>query len=375
MTRHGSPTLGRSFLILLYLTICLPAFAGADYEAAKAAWLAQTYDQAFALMEPLAKQGDVRAQASLALIYAQGLGVAKDPQKAITWYTRAAEAGLAQAQFDLGSKYFRGDIVPRATDKAVHWWRKAAQAGLAEAQYNLALSYERGTGIAQDARQALHWYLESARQGHALAQYALGVLYADGRGTRQDLQQARTWFEAAAVHDIAAAQYNLGLFHELGQATRQDVGLAIRWYRRAARLGLQAARDRLASFGLAVPAASPAPVPATAAEKHDSGVIHQLPWILRQDPRNYTLQLASGVDEAAIRDLLESLSMLGETAYFKQPRHDGSLRYIALLGVFSSHTEANRLLQQLPPHLQKAHPWIRRFGRLQKILQPDADRP
>jgi len=345
--------------------------AADSYETAKATWLARDYGPAFLLMQPLAEQGDTRAQASLALMYAKGQGVPRDAQKSIAWYTRAARAGLPQAQYDLGTKYFRGEDVPRAADKAVYWWQQAARSGLPEAQYDLGLAYERGIGTARDARQALDWYRAAAKQGHGLAQYALGVAYANAQGTRRDLQQALQWFEAAAAHDIASAQYNLGLMLELGRGTHQDIAQAIRWYRSAARLGLAEARQRLANFGLEVPA--PERGKMTVAEiapaRTPSGTIHQHAWILRQDPKAYTLQLASGEDEAAIRKLLKRLSTLGETAYFKQIRADGTARYIALLGVFPSYQDAERVLQQRPETLSKAHPWARHFAGIQHRLQ------
>jgi len=360
-------------LTLLCLLIGFPAMAASDYETAKAAYLARAYPQALQLLQPLAENGDVRAQATLALIYDHGQGIDRDRQQALYWYTQAASAGLAQAQYDLGTKYYRGDGVAHAPDKAITWWRQAAHSGMPEAQYNLALAYDRGVGVDSNPEQALHWYLQAARQGYGLGQYALGVLYASGRGTRRDLQQAQSWFEAAAAHDIAAAQYNLGILYELGRGTSQDVGLAIKWYRRAAGLGLPEASSRLAEYGLTPRprAVTPIPVttPSTPAHMRKPAVIHRLPWILHQPADAYTVQLASGLDEAAIRELLEGLSALGETAYFEHTRGDGTIRYIALLGVFPSHAEATQALQQLPAPLQKAHPWVRRYGKLQLGLK------
>ena len=367
-------SLVRHLMMPLLLMATLPACANADYEAAKAAWLARSYGQALQLMMPLARQGDARAQATLALMYAKGLGVDRDPQESLAWYTRAAQAGLPQAQFDLGTKYFLGDGVPRAADKAMYWWRAAADGGLPEAQYDLALAYDRGTGVRRDPELARNGYLKAARQGYSPAQYALGVLYAGGHGITPDLHQALAWFESAAAHDIAPAQYNLGLMYELGRGTQQDVGRAIRWYRRAADLGLARASERLASFGFTEPRTvsrpplEPTPAPASGSGDNSPRPIHQRPWILRQDPRAFTLQLASGVDEAAIRSLLESLSSLGETAYFKQSSQSGRTRYIALLGVFDTHERASRVLQRLPPSLQQARPWVRRFDKIQRNL-------
>ncbi len=374
--RYRAP-FSRNLSALLAALLCLlpspPGMAAGAYETAKAAWLAGEYHQALRLMQPLAERGDARAQAGLALIYAKGLGTPRDARQATLWYARAARAGLAQAQYDLAARYFRGDGTPRDAGKAVYWWRQAARSGLPEAQYDLGLAYERGIGTARDAGQAMHWYLAAARQGHGPAQYALGVIHANAQGARRDLQQALRWFEAAAQRDVAAAQYNLGLMRELGRGAPQDVAEAIRWYRRAAKLGLEEARLRLARYGLQLAVTAPADPTTnkTPPRQTASGTLHRRDWILRQDPAAYTLQIASGVDETALRKLLLSLSSLGEIAYFKQLRSDGGTRFIALLGVFASRRDAERVRRRLPEALSRAHPWARRFASIQgKLTSP-----
>jgi len=49
---------------------------------------------------------------------ANGDGVAKDAEQAVSWYRRAAEAGHADAQFNLGVCYSNGDGVAKDAEQA-----------------------------------------------------------------------------------------------------------------------------------------------------------------------------------------------------------------------------------------------------------------
>ena len=51
---------------------------------------------------PLAEQGDAEAQIMMGQIYRKGEGVPQDYEKAVNWYTLAAEQGHAYAQGVLG---------------------------------------------------------------------------------------------------------------------------------------------------------------------------------------------------------------------------------------------------------------------------------
>ena len=69
--------------------------------------------KAYEATKSLAEQGDVVSQYNLGVMYAQGLGVAQDNQKAMTWFRQAAEQGDSFAQFNLGAMYVNGQGVPK----------------------------------------------------------------------------------------------------------------------------------------------------------------------------------------------------------------------------------------------------------------------
>ncbi|WP_163366756.1 tetratricopeptide repeat protein, partial [Klebsiella aerogenes] len=67
-------------------------------------------------------------------------------------------------------------------EKAVTWYTKAAEQGHADAQYNLAVSYDEGEGVERDGSKAVFWYTKAANQGNRDAQNNLGVMYDEGDG-------------------------------------------------------------------------------------------------------------------------------------------------------------------------------------------------
>jgi hypothetical protein len=89
---------------------------------------------------------DAKAQYNLGVSYANGEGVVQDAEKAVYWYTKAAEQGYVQAQFNLGCCYYEGNGVVQDDERAAYWWTKAAEQGDADAQNNLAFCYGNAGG-------------------------------------------------------------------------------------------------------------------------------------------------------------------------------------------------------------------------------------
>ena len=145
-----------------------------------------------------AAKGDASAQNSLALCFYHGDGVKADYQKAVYWYTKAAEQGQALAQCNLGSCFYHGEGVAKDPKKAVYWFTKAAEQGEALAQYNLGSCFCHGEGVAKDYQKAVYWYTKAAEQGEALAQYNLGFCYEHGYGVTKNMDTAIQLYKKAA---------------------------------------------------------------------------------------------------------------------------------------------------------------------------------
>jgi uncharacterized caspase-like protein len=87
------------------------------------------YQTALKVWQPLAEQGDAKAQTHVGEIYEKGLGTAPDYALAAQWYRKAAAQGHAPAQIYLGLLYERGLGVPKDMSQALAWYRKATGVG------------------------------------------------------------------------------------------------------------------------------------------------------------------------------------------------------------------------------------------------------
>ncbi|MGB8313785.1 MAG: tetratricopeptide repeat protein, partial [Aestuariivirga sp.] len=121
----------KTLLMMCGLAVCQlaqPALAGA-LEDGMAAFAHGYYTKALKLVQPLAEQGDAKAQNLIGLIYADGKGVPQDFAEAVKWYRKAADQGYAGAQNNLGLMYLKGRGVPQDYVQAYVWFDLTA-AGL-----------------------------------------------------------------------------------------------------------------------------------------------------------------------------------------------------------------------------------------------------
>ncbi len=83
---------------------------------------------------PLAEMGYPLAECQIGYFYYEGLGVAKDMERACYWTRRAAEHGDWDAQYNLAEQFYEpGLVVERDLEMAKAWYRRAALQGHPEA--------------------------------------------------------------------------------------------------------------------------------------------------------------------------------------------------------------------------------------------------
>ena len=201
-------------------------------------------EAALAIYQELAETGIPLAQWRLARFYKSGTAVEKNIQKAVEWFTKAAEQGNVQAMDALGNIYSSlGKKEWKADNsKSLYWWTQAAQRGNARAQFNLSIYYNT---IQQDFSQRLYWLNEAAKNGHDIAQNALGELYLDGDGVKKDYRIAAYWFGQSAKNGYAHGQYSLGICYANGIGVEQSTANARYWFEAAAKQGHKYAAKEL----------------------------------------------------------------------------------------------------------------------------------
>ena len=283
-----------------------------SYDRGMAAYDRGHYEVAMYDFEPRAMNGDFIAQFYLGFMHEHGRGVPHNREKAIAWYTKAAEQGYAPAQNDLGVMYVRFWEEPVLSGKksvitpferALKWFNKAAQQDNPTAQFNLAtvsahlarrfpedskesielhkrvviwhkkaaeqnyapaqfylgLIYQEGLPVvAPSPEKTVELYIKAAspnseatipyKQGYAPAQHQLAEMYSKGEEVRQDIEEAIKWYKRAAEQGFVLSQYSLGLLYDMGNGVNQDFKEAKKWYQKAAEQGFARAQNNLAQM-------------------------------------------------------------------------------------------------------------------------------
>lgn len=102
-----------------------------------------------------------------------------------------------------------------------------------------------------------------------------------------------------------------------------------------------------------------------------AGVLHDSQWLLRQNPKAYTVQLVSSPSQADmarfINRNIEQLAL--DSLAFSVTEHDQRESYNLFVGVFNTVGEARAAIAALPPELRANRPWVRRLQSVQDSLR------
>lgn len=206
---------------------------------------------AFKEASDLAAKNDPQAITLLAELYANGLGVGRDDNKAAQLYRRAAELGDPQAMFALAIFRFQGRGGAPDPKAGAALFETAAKLGNVTAAYNLGLLYIEGQTVAQDYKKAAELFQAAARAGTPEAQYALATLYKEGRGVPQDEREATRLMERAALAGNIDAMVEFAIAQFNGSHTAKNEAAAAALMLKAARLGNPVAQNRVARIYMA----------------------------------------------------------------------------------------------------------------------------
>ena len=132
--------------LVIFTAICLLACSSLLMKAA------MSPDEVSVVLLNLEKanKGVASAQFNLAMCYAEGKGVDKDPGRAFTWARKAADQGYAPAQSMLSRCYRNGDGVASDEVEAFAWLSLAAHT-VDQARIDLGLLGSKLTSTQQEA--------------------------------------------------------------------------------------------------------------------------------------------------------------------------------------------------------------------------------
>ncbi|MCX6866944.1 MAG: tetratricopeptide repeat protein [Verrucomicrobia bacterium] len=162
----------------------------------------------------------------------------------------AAKDDPAVAARILGEAYLRGLLSPAADpDKAVFWWKRAADAGDVLSVLLIARFYEGQFGFPElkDTKEALANYGKAAGLGNAGAMAALGSRLLSGEEKSRDEKKGREWLKKAIVAKEYTAYLALGDYEE---NVKKDLKAALAEYERGKDAGQVDCMLRTADFYL-----------------------------------------------------------------------------------------------------------------------------
>lgn len=111
------------FLFCLALAVCAMARPGlGEIEQARDLMEANEFEAAFRELWPAARSGNADAEELIGIMYAMGLGVKQDYQRAFDWYLRSAMKGHPGAQSGVGWYYELGLGMPAPDLVRAYMW-------------------------------------------------------------------------------------------------------------------------------------------------------------------------------------------------------------------------------------------------------------
>ena len=215
-----------------------------------------------------AENGDIHCMNELAVLYLDGDDETDpDPEEAVYWFRKLAEAGESNGMFSLALHYAKGFGVERDFEKAAYWMGEAAkagdtdaprseekyrkmaaslqkaEAGDAEAQAILARGFmELGNSLSQagpgkDYEESVKWAKRAVDQGNGDAMWTLALAYQHGRGVDEDMDTAIEYYTKGAEIENAACMHSLGCEYMNGQNIKKDKKKGFELFKAAAEQG------------------------------------------------------------------------------------------------------------------------------------------
>lgn len=209
--------------------------------------------QAIKLLQAESQNGNMLAVFDLGRMYADGLGVEIDTDKAQEYYKQALDGFLflenkkpwKYLEYRIGKMVAQGLGAEQDYELAAEWFQKSANEKYKFAEYSLGGLYYRGQGVEQSYEKAFELYLRSAKQGFPYADFEVAKMFRDAIGTEKDEQQSNHHFEKAYVgfaslekqsHDDKIL-YRLGWMRQNGIGTEKDIPKAKEYFEKSAKLG------------------------------------------------------------------------------------------------------------------------------------------
>ncbi len=141
-----------------------------------------------------------------------GYGELKNNITAMNYFKKAAEKGFLPAQHVM-ARYAL--MIENNPEQALYWFKRAADANDMQAQMYCAAAYLFGVGVKKNPELAQRYYIATAKAGNSIAQSTLGEMFLDSRQAANK-QLGVLWLTKAAAQNNVAAQTKLAEAYAYG---------------------------------------------------------------------------------------------------------------------------------------------------------------
>ena len=190
--------------------------------------------EAVARMEKeLSPEALVRDRLFLAQQLASGALGKPEPEQAIAIYDDLASQGNPSALIRLAKIYLDGKVVPKDVARGESYCQRAADLKYSAGLVCLGFLFQTGIHGPDRSGEAIKLYEQAFELGgDPVAAYSLGVMYAKGTGVRQDLPKAYVWFavaassrlqEASQARDVVSSRLDPKQIKKLGQEAQSKI--------------------------------------------------------------------------------------------------------------------------------------------------------
>lgn len=197
----------------------------------------QDWEKAADWFRLAAARGDPQAAYALAMLTIDGRGTAKNQPEARRLLERSADAVPAAAT-SLGLMLL-AEQKPESDRRAVELFRQAAAAMDPEALYAMAVLARQGRGVPRDLNEAASWMVKAAAERNTAAQVEYAIMLFNGEGVQRDEAAAARMFTQAAARGNAVAQNRLARLYAAGRGVPRNLTEAGKWHDLAQRQGLK----------------------------------------------------------------------------------------------------------------------------------------
>ena len=160
--------------------------------------------------------------------YENGLGGLRDAEKAIDYYTLAANQEYLWAYDALASCY----LSRRDFANAAEWLQKAYDKDFLIVCHNLGDLYYYGNGVKQSYKKAFEIFSRGVEKNPRCA-YRMAIMYRDGLGVKKNLNLYTAFILQAAEKGIDRAQYLWACDKYAGSNTHRDYKEAVNYFQLA----------------------------------------------------------------------------------------------------------------------------------------------